>query len=136
MSTEAVEVGRFDLVLADDDERVLLALAELLGDHPGFRIVGTATNGEVAAELCARAHAQLAVLDVVMPCGGVEGLVAIASKSPPTRVAFYTAKADRRTRQRLFDAGAVAVFAKGGPVDLAAELYATAVEFCTATPPE
>ncbi len=120
----------FDLVLADDDERVVDALADLLGDHPGFRVVGIAADGDVAATLCAQTHAQLAVLDVMMPCGGIDGLVAVTTASPETAVAFYTAKSDRRTRERLLGAGAVAVFAKGGSIDLATELYATAVEFC------
>ncbi len=130
MTELPVESRRFDLVLADDDQRVLVALAELLGDHPGFRVVGTAADGDVAALLCAQTHAQLAVFDVVMPCGGIEGLAAVATASPETAVAFYTAKSDRRTRERLIGAGAVAVFAKGGSVDLAAELYAIAIEFC------
>ena len=35
-----------------------------------------------------------------------------------------------RLKRRL-DAGAVAVFAKGGPMDLVSELYATALEHCS-----
>jgi hypothetical protein len=35
-----------------------------------------------------------------------------------------------RLKRRL-DAGAVAVFAKGGPIDLVSELYATALEHCS-----
>ena len=130
MTDPAGAVSQFDVVLADDDQRVLSALADMLGDHPGFTVVGLGMTGIDAARLCAESHAHLAVLDVMMPSGGIEGLLAVAAQSPQTAVAFYTAKSDRRTRERLLEAGAVAVFAKGGPIDLAAELYATAIEHC------
>lgn len=130
MSEVTITPRNFDVVVADDDDRVLSALADMLGDHPGFTIVGTARSGADAAALCVQCGAQLAILDVMMPSGGVDALAAISSCSPRTAVVFYTARSDRCTRERLLEAGAVAVFAKGGPIDLVVELYATALEFC------
>ncbi len=115
--------GEFEVVIADDDPSVLVAFRQLLDDHPGLRVVGSAESGHDAAELCARHRPHLALLDVMMPGGGVEGVAAVRTASPDTRVAFYTAQSDRRTRARLHAAGALAVFAKGAVADLAGELH-------------
>ncbi len=114
---------RFDVVIADDDPSVLDALRALLDDHPGLRVVGWANSGHHAAELCARHRPHLALLDVSMAGGGVEGAEAVRAASPQTEVAFYTAQSDRRTVARLHAAGALGVFAKGAVDDLAGELH-------------
>lgn len=127
MSDVRTAVAEFNLVLADDDEIITDALSALLGDHPGLRVVGCAVDGISAANLCADLRPHLAVLDVMMPSGGLVGLAAVRAAAPKTEVVFYTARADRRTRSRLLDGGALAVFAKGAPIDLAAELHAAAL---------
>lgn len=119
----SVEAG-FSVVVADDDELVVEALSELIEDHPDFWLAGAGCDGQQAADLCATHSPDLVVLDVGMPLGGVEGLEAVLAASPASTVVFYTAQADRRTRQRLTDAGAAAVFAKGAPIDLVGELHA------------
>lgn len=113
----------FTVVIADDDPTIRQTLAELLEDHPGMSVVGSADNGIAAAEMCERLHADLAVLDVMMPSGGLDALKAVRAAAPETVIAFYTAMSDRRARSRLIDAGAAAVFAKGAAVDLAGELH-------------
>ena len=114
----------FSVVIADDDELVVEALSGLIDDHPGLWLAGASTDGHHAVQLCAAQLPDLVVLDVSMPLGGVDGLEAVRAASPTSTVVFYTAQADRRTRQRLIAAGAAAVFAKGAPIDLAGELHA------------
>lgn len=114
----------FNVVIADDDDMIRGALFGLLDDHPGLTVVGTATNGRDAAALCSEHAAHLVVLDVRMPFGGVDAVAAVRAASPDTVIAFYTVQSDRRTRQRLIEAGAAQVFAKGAPIDLASELHA------------
>ncbi len=122
---------RFEIVIADDDPGVLDAMRGLLDDHSGLCVVGWAENGADAAELCRQHEPALALLDVMMPDGGVEAAKAVRSASPRTHVAFYSAQSDRRTQARLEEAGAVAVFAKGAAVDLAGELHALLVGLAT-----
>jgi DNA-binding NarL/FixJ family response regulator len=115
---------QFDVVIADDDQSVLAALESLIDNHPILHVVGLARSGTEAARLCRELRPHLAILDVMMPAGGVEGVAAVREASPDTKVVFYTAQSDQRTRARLKAAGALAVFAKGAVGDLADELSA------------
>ncbi len=124
---------RFEIVIADDDLGVLEAMRGLLDDHPGLCVVGWAENGTDAAGLCAEHRPSLALLDVMMPNGGIEAAAAVHQASPSTHIAFYSAQSDRRTKARLEAAGAVAVFAKGAAVDLVGELHALLVGLAPTT---
>ena len=115
-------VGDLTVIVADDDAGVRSALSDLLVDHPGLDLVGVAADGSAAAALCAQLRPHLAVVDVMMPGGGVAAIAAIREASPRTAVVVYTARADRRTRERMLGAGAVEVVVKGGAADVAAVL--------------
>jgi DNA-binding NarL/FixJ family response regulator len=121
------DVESFGVVIADNDHSIRRALADLIADHPRLHLVGEAMDGLRAAELCAEHLARIAVIDVRMPHGGAEAVQAIKAAHPSTIVAAFTTLSDRRTRERLFDAGAAAVFVKGGDFDLGDELVALAI---------
>lgn len=124
-STDGPEdTAAFGVVIADNDHHVRGALAALIRDHPVLHLIGEAHDGLEAAELCAKHIVHLAVVDVRMPHGGAEAVRAIKAASPSTIVAGYTTRTDRRTRERLIEAGASAVFAKGGGLDLGDEFAA------------
>ncbi len=110
------------VVVADDDDAVREALGNLIEAHPAFSVVGRAPDGFEAARLCGDKQPRLAVVDVMMPGGGVAAVAAIHAVSPGTVIAAYTARSDRRTRQQLIAAGAAEVFAKGDAIDLVSEL--------------
>lgn len=57
------------------------------------------------------------MVDVRMPHGGAEAVQAIKAANPSTIVVGYTTRTNRHTRDRLLDAGAAAVFTKGGGLD-------------------
>ncbi len=106
------------VVIADDDEPVRRALADLVAEHPRLRLVGIAASGGEATELCRRHHPHLAVVDLMMPGGGVDAIEAIRAASPATAVVVYTAQSNRRTRHHLLHAGAADVIVKGGEREL------------------
>lgn len=112
----------YGVVIADNDDDVRTALSELIEDHPRLHLLGEAVDGLAAAELCAKHLAHIALVDVRMPHGGASAVEAIRSACPTTIVVAYTTLADRRTRRMLLDAGARAVFVKGGAHDLGEEL--------------
>lgn len=118
--------GVFGVIIADDDPNVRQALADLCDERAQLTVVGTAASGDEAAELCRRLKPDLAVVDVVMPSGGAVAVAAILAASPTTAVVAYTARDDRRTRDRMLASGALAVFTKGTDVDLASAFYAFA----------
>jgi len=66
----------------------------------------------------------LAVVDVMAATMRRHAHEAIPAVSPGTAVAVYTARADRRTIERLLAAGVHAVFDKGASGDLADALHA------------
>ncbi len=123
----------FSVVIADNDELVVEAMSGLIDDHSGLRLAGAGRSGLEAAQLCARHLPHLVVLDVSMPLGGLAGLAAVRGASPDSIVVFYTAQADRRTRERLVAAGAAAVFSKGAAIDLAGDLCSLVAERVRAT---
>ena len=106
------------VVVADDDEPVRLALADLISDHPRLLLVGIAASGGETADLCRLHHPHLAVVDFMMPGGGVDAIEAIRNASPATSVVVYTAQSNRRTREHLLRAGAADVVIKGGEREL------------------
>lgn len=110
------------VVLADDDPGVRHALSALLVAHRGLTVVGVGDSGVEAADLCERLRPNVAIVDVMMPGGGVEAIAAIRAASPRTLVVVYTARSDRRTRERMLAAGAELVIVKGGGDDLATEV--------------
>jgi DNA-binding NarL/FixJ family response regulator len=118
MSTAALPT----VVIADDDGSVRDALSALIIAHPGLSLVGAGENGYEATELCERHRPAVAIVDVMMPGGGQMAVTAIREVSPSTTVIVYTARSDRRTRERMIDAGASLVVVKGGGVDLAPEV--------------
>jgi DNA-binding NarL/FixJ family response regulator len=122
--TDEMTIG---VVIADNDHNVRTALADLITDHPRLHLVGQAKDGLEAAELCAQHLVHVALVDVRMPHGGADAVAAIKAASSGTAVAGYTTLNDRRTRERLIDAGAAAVFAKGGGLDLGDEIADLAV---------
>jgi DNA-binding NarL/FixJ family response regulator len=64
------------VLLADDDERYLASLRELVERQPELRVVGEAPNGLRAIELADELDPDAAVIDIHMPI--VDGITAVA----------------------------------------------------------
>jgi DNA-binding NarL/FixJ family response regulator len=72
----AASEGTIRVLLADDDERFLVSLAELIESQPELSVVGTATNGLAAIELVDELMPDAAVLDLHMPL--LDGVSSVA----------------------------------------------------------
>ena len=125
-SPRASSPATYSVVIADDDPLVREVLSALIDDYPGLRTAGAVENGALAAELCSALQPELAVVDVMMEVGGAEAVDAIHAVSPGTIVVAFTARGDRRTRQRLLESGAADVFVKGRESVLAEALHGLA----------
>jgi len=83
--------GAARLVIADDHELARAGLRSMVGGEPGLEIVGEATNGREALELCRRYEPDLALLDMRMPeMDGLAATRAIKQELPRTAVVIVT----------------------------------------------
>jgi DNA-binding NarL/FixJ family response regulator len=101
------------VVVADDDETMRQAVVDVLQAHGAFTVVGAVATGCGLADLVAEVHAQLVVLDVRMPSGGVVAAHAVREQNPHTVVVAVSASNDVPTVASMFRAGATGFLAKG-----------------------
>ncbi len=82
---------RTRLVIADDHDLSRAGVRSMLEGEHGLELVGEATNGREALELCQRLHPHLALLDVRMPeMDGLQATRAIKQTCPETSVIIVT----------------------------------------------
>jgi DNA-binding NarL/FixJ family response regulator len=101
------------VVVADDDETMRHAIIDVLEAHDAFTVVGDLATGDGLPELVASTHAQLVVLDVRMPSGGVAAARALREHDPQTVVVAVSASNQVSTVAAMFRAGATGFLAKG-----------------------
>ena len=79
------------LAIVDDHALVRSGLRNMLEDEDEFEIVGEASNGREALQLCSRVRPDLVLMDVRMPeMDGLEATRAVKQKYPGTSVLIVT----------------------------------------------
>ena len=87
--------GKIRVLLADDDEVIVRALAAVLSREPDIEVVGSALTGEEAVRKAAELMPDVALLDIQMP--GIGGIVAaeqMLAARPEARIVFLTTFSD------------------------------------------
>jgi two-component system response regulator DesR len=94
---------RIRIVVADDSGEMRRSLCDFLGSLPSVEIAGVAADGSEAADVCAAARPDLALIDFAMPhLNGLEAARALRRRCPGCRVvvvsnfAPYLAASDPR----------------------------------------
>ncbi|WP_162244511.1 response regulator transcription factor [Marmoricola sp. Leaf446] len=108
------------VLVADDDELFRTALVEVVGADRRFEVVGTRTSGADVVRAVHESRAELVLLDVRMPQGGVAAAralrVAVAQgQLDPVRVVALSAHAPTATVVELLREGVVGYLVKGEP---------------------
>lgn len=91
------------ILIADDHRVVRTGLRMLLESHPGFEVVGEASNGLETLQMTRRLRPDLVILDISMPNGS--GLAYLRELSPLTRVLVLTMHDDAAYVRQVVQAG-------------------------------
>ncbi|MFD0961675.1 response regulator [Paenibacillus chungangensis] len=101
------------LVIADDQPLMRKGLAALLHAEEGFRVLGTAADGQEAVELIGKLQPAAALLDIHMPTmDGLEAARRIKERSPDVLIFMLTTFKDDDYIWRAMQAGAVGYLLK------------------------
>jgi NarL family two-component system response regulator LiaR len=111
------------LVIADDHVLVRQGIRAFLDTFEDLDIVGEAEDAAGATQICAQHKPQVALVDLVMPGGGIAATRDIRSASPDTKVIVLTSFEDARQIVAAVQAGALSCLLK----DIDAEGLADAV---------
>lgn len=104
------------IVIADDHAMVRDGLRTMLEDEPGLEVVGEASNGLEAIEICERMHPEVVLMDVRMPdMDGLEATRAIKRDHPLVGVLMVTMHEDPDYLLEALSAGAAGYILKGSP---------------------
>jgi DNA-binding NarL/FixJ family response regulator len=101
------------ILLADDHNVVRKGLCLLLESHPGFKVIGEASDGREAVAMAETHAPDVVVLDVAMPIlNGIEAARQISAKLPQTAIVFLSMHSDEGYVLRALKSGAKAYLLK------------------------
>lgn len=114
------------ILIADDDILVRDGLQMLLELEDDFEVVGTASNGHEAFELCERLIPDIVLMDIRMPeVDGVLGTKFIKSKYKNIKVIILTTFKDDEYIKEAVKSGAEGYILKNQPTDAMIETIRT-----------
>ena len=111
------------LVIVDDHVLVRQGIRAFLETHADLSIVGEAEDAQSAIAVCERQRPDVALVDLVMPGGGIAATRDIRAVSPDTQVILLTSFDDAQQIVAAVQAGAISCLLK----DVDAESLADAV---------
>ena len=89
------DLQRIRVLIVDDHEMVRDGLKSLLDDLDEFDVVGTASSGIEAIELCSKLRPNVILMDVLMPrMGGIAATSEIHKLSPEVKIIMLTGSDD------------------------------------------
>ena len=112
MTTEPIRI-----VIADDHVLVRQGIREFLETYADLSIVGEADDAASATAICAEQRPDVALVDLVMPGGGIAATRDIRSVSPDTAVVLLTSFEDAQQILAAVQAGALSCLLKDVDAD-------------------
>jgi DNA-binding NarL/FixJ family response regulator len=100
--------AKLRLLLAEDHVLVREGLRRLLNEQEDFEIVGEATDGPEAVQLCTQVAPDIALIDLSMPTmDGIKVMELVHAQCPDVRLIALTRHDDQSFVGRAMSAGAV-----------------------------
>jgi CheY-like chemotaxis protein len=108
--------GAIRVVVADDEQVVREAIADLVRFEPGLDLVGEGADAPATIELARSLQPDVVLVDVRMPGGGgLRVARELSALACPPRIVAWSAYDDIASARQLLDAGASAYLGKGAP---------------------
>jgi NarL family two-component system response regulator LiaR len=125
------------ILMVDDHAMMRIGLATFLASYDDFELVGEASSGVEAVELCEQLGPDVVLMDLVMQdMDGVEATQVILSKQPDTKIIALTSFEEADLVRGVLQAGAVGYLLKGVSSDDLATAIRAAVEGMPTLSPE
>lgn len=101
------------VMIVDDHNMIRRGLSHYLKATPDIKLVGEASDGEDALQVCLETQPDVVLMDLVMPkMGGIEATRIIHQNSPRVQVIALTSFQDRELVQEVLRAGAIGYLLK------------------------
>ncbi|MYM22406.1 response regulator [Duganella sp. FT135W] len=106
------------IIIADVHPLIRAGMAALITSDGKFTLLGQASNGTQAVEMCERLQPDLLLMDLDLPdCDGVEALGRIRAHHPDAKVIILSGHDGEEHADRSMRAGAQAYMLKNAPLD-------------------
>jgi len=107
------ETDPIRVMIVDDHSMVRRGLVAYLEDEPDLELIGEATDGQEAVQLCEQAKPDVILMDLVMPgLSGAEATRIIRERWPRVQVIALTSFQERDLVQDALRAGAISYLLK------------------------
>lgn len=107
-----MDKSTISLVIADDHPLILAGLASLIESEPGLELLGQGASAAEAVALYARLRPDVMLVDLNMPGGGLEAIVATRRLHPDARIVMLTSYEGDENVHRALQAGAAGYLLK------------------------
>jgi NarL family two-component system response regulator LiaR len=112
------ELKPIRVLLVDDHSMVRRGLATILKITPDLQLVGEASNGREAVEVCGRVQPNVVLMDLVMPeMSGAAATDAIRKQWPEVQVIALTSFQEKELVREVLQAGAIGYLLKNVSAD-------------------
>jgi len=133
VASPSVATEQMDGVLIIDDSKLMQSRLRIIIESLGFRVIGTAENGEVGAEMTIQKNPKLIILDHNMPVmSGLECLRAIRMQCATVRVIVCAAELTEKLSQEYISNDVYTMITK--PIQL--DRFVLAVKECMSYEPD
>jgi NarL family two-component system response regulator LiaR len=123
-----LENEKIKIVIADDHNVVRSGISAFLDVFDDFELVGEASNGREAVQLCDARHPDVVLMDLVMPeMDGAQATQLIHEKCPDIRVIVLTSFKEDNLVENALQAGAIGYLLKNVSADEIADAIRSAV---------
>lgn len=100
------------LVIADDHPLILAGLASLIESEPDLALLGQGTSAAEAVALYERLRPDVMLVDLNMPGGGLEAIIATRRMHPDAKIVMLTSYEGDENVHRALQAGAAGYLLK------------------------